>query len=95
MHTQIVGIVNTYKPNGLGDAWLELKDETGSIGGSITRKVLSNSNFSGKIGVGAVLVLGDITYFMPSRSPYLNITIPNVNLVISKEGEVLQAAPDM
>ncbi|BBH04182.1 hypothetical protein Prudu_015249, partial [Prunus dulcis] len=54
---QVVAIIKSCTPNGLGDLMLTLKDPTGTIGASIHHTVLSEGDFGKSISVGAVLVL--------------------------------------
>ncbi|XP_030937229.1 uncharacterized protein LOC115962516 [Quercus lobata] len=83
---QVVAIIKSCTPNGLGDMMVTLKDPTGSINASIHHKVLSEGEFAKDISVGAVLVLQKVALFSPSRSAhYLNITLSNLVKVISKE----------
>ncbi|XP_008240149.1 PREDICTED: uncharacterized protein LOC103338694 [Prunus mume] len=83
---QVVAIIKSCTPNGLGDLMLTLKDPTGTIGASIHHTVLSEGDFGKSISVGAVLVLQKVAVFSPSRSAcYLNITKNNMVKVISKD----------
>ncbi|XP_078441235.1 nuclear localized protein [Wolffia australiana] len=83
---QIVGIVTSCRPNGLGDAFLSLKDPTGTIGASAQRKVLTDGNFGVDLSVGCVLVLKQVAIFSPTRSTsYLNITLNNMVKVFGKD----------
>uniref|UniRef100_A0A7N2MRT3 Homologous recombination OB-fold protein OB-fold domain-containing protein n=1 Tax=Quercus lobata TaxID=97700 RepID=A0A7N2MRT3_QUELO len=76
---QVVAIIKSCTPNGLGDMMVTLKDPTGSINASIHHKVLSEGEFAKDISVGAVLVLQKVALFSPSRSAhYLNITLSNL-----------------
>ncbi|KAH7549406.1 hypothetical protein JRO89_XS13G0026500 [Xanthoceras sorbifolium] len=54
---QIVAIVKSSTPNGLGDMMVTLKDPTGTIDASIHRKVFTEGEFGKDISVGAVLIL--------------------------------------
>ncbi|KAM1129736.1 hypothetical protein ACFX13_040200 [Malus domestica] len=84
---QVVAVIKSCTPNGLGDLMLTLKDPTGTIGASIHHTVLSEGDFGKSISVGAVLVLKKVAVFSPSRSAcYLNITKNNMVQVISKDG---------
>ncbi|PQQ15483.1 uncharacterized protein Pyn_28876 [Prunus yedoensis var. nudiflora] len=83
---QVVAIIKSCTPNGLGDLMLTLKDPTGTIGASIHHTVLSEGDFGKSISVGSVLVLQKVAVFFPSRSScYLNITKNNMVKVISKD----------
>ncbi|KAF3437178.1 hypothetical protein FNV43_RR19931 [Rhamnella rubrinervis] len=84
---QVVAIIKSCTPNGLGDLMVTLKDLTGTMDASIHRKVLSDEKGFGKdVSVGAALILKKVAVFSPSRSThYLNVTLSNVVKVISKE----------
>ncbi|KAL5751225.1 hypothetical protein ACOSP7_025828 [Xanthoceras sorbifolium] len=83
---QIVAIVKSSTPNGLGDMMVTLKDPTGTIDASIHRKVFTEGEFGKDISVGAVLILQKVAVFSPSRSThYLNIILGNIVKVISKD----------
>ncbi|KAK4844205.1 hypothetical protein QYF36_017690 [Acer negundo] len=83
---QIIAIVKSSTPNGLGDMMVTLKDPTGTIDASIHRRVLTEGEFGKDVAVGAVLILQKVAVFSPSRSThYLNITLGNIVKVISKE----------
>ncbi|PIA26572.1 hypothetical protein AQUCO_09100034v1 [Aquilegia coerulea] len=83
---QVVAIVKSCSPNGLGDLIVTLKDPTGTVGANIHRKVLVKSGVGKDITVGSVLVLHKVAVFSPSPSAhYLNITLKNVVKVISKD----------
>ncbi|CAN6927394.1 unnamed protein product [Brassica oleracea] len=87
---QVVAIVKTCTPNGLGDIMVTLKDPTGTIDASVHRKVISDSEFGRDIRVGAVVILNKVAVCAPSRSSrYLNITLKNISKVITKETPVL------
>ncbi|CAH8355866.1 unnamed protein product [Eruca vesicaria subsp. sativa] len=88
---QVVAIVKTCTPNGLGDIMVTLKDPTGTIDASVHRKVISESEFGRDIRVGAVVILNKVAVCAPSRSSrYLNITLKNVSkVVITKDTPVL------
>ncbi|XP_021292315.1 uncharacterized protein LOC110422644 [Herrania umbratica] len=83
---QIVAVIKSCTPNGLGDLMVTLKDPTGTIDASIHRKVLVEGGFGKDISVGTVLILQKVSIFSPSRSAcYLNITLSNVVKAISKD----------
>ncbi|XP_038989144.1 uncharacterized protein LOC103722211 isoform X2 [Phoenix dactylifera] len=83
---QVVGIIKSCTPNGLGDLFLTLKDPTGTIGASVHRKVLTESNLGGDISVGCVLILEQVAAFCPARAMrYLNVTMNNVMKLINKD----------
>ncbi|KAJ6837410.1 uncharacterized protein M6B38_120695 [Iris pallida] len=84
--SQMVGIVKSCVPNGLGDLFITLKDPTGTIGASVNRKVLLEGNLGGDVSVGCVLILKQVSVFCPARSScYLNVTPNNVLKLISKD----------
>ncbi|KAF8022579.1 hypothetical protein BT93_F0175 [Corymbia citriodora subsp. variegata] len=84
--SQVVAIVKSCTPNGLGDMMVTLKDPTGTVGATIHRKVLREKGFTKEISVGAVLILQKVAVFSPSRCTcYLNITLNNIIKVISKD----------
>ncbi|XP_038724801.1 homologous recombination OB-fold protein isoform X2 [Tripterygium wilfordii] len=83
---QVVAIVKSCAPNGLGDMMATLKDPTGTIDASIHRQVLTEGEFRKDITIGAVLILQEVAVFSPSRSTYyLNITLANLVKVISRD----------
>ncbi|CAH2036132.1 unnamed protein product [Thlaspi arvense] len=87
---QVVAIVKTCTPNGLGDVMVTLKDPTGTIDASVHRKVISESEFGRDIRVGAVVILNKVAVCAPSRSSrYLNITLKNISKVITKDTPVV------
>ncbi|XP_031269041.1 uncharacterized protein LOC116140456 [Pistacia vera] len=87
--SQIVAIVKSSTPNGLGGMMVTLKDPTGTIDASIHHRVLTESEFSKDISVGTVLILQKVAVFSPSHSThYLNITLGNIVKVISKDCEI-------
>nr|XP_019703850.1 uncharacterized protein LOC105037910 isoform X2 [Elaeis guineensis] len=83
---QVVGIIKSCTPNGLGDLSLTLKDPTGTIGASVHRKVLTESNLGSEISVGCVLILEQVVAFCPAHAMrYLNVTMNNVVKLINKD----------
>ncbi|KAF8105877.1 hypothetical protein N665_0152s0015 [Sinapis alba] len=87
---QVVAIVKTCTPNGLGDIMVTLKDPTGTVDASVHRKVISESEFGRDIRVGAVVILEKVAVCAPSRSSrYLNITLKNISKVFTKDTPVL------
>ncbi|GKV23699.1 hypothetical protein SLEP1_g33401 [Rubroshorea leprosula] len=83
---QVVAIVKSCTPNGLGDLMVTLKDPTDTIDASIHRKVLVEGDYGKEISVGTVLILQKVAVFSPSPSVhYLNITVGNVVKVFSKD----------
>ncbi|EOA40467.1 hypothetical protein CARUB_v10009192mg [Capsella rubella] len=92
---QVVAIVKTRTPNGLGDVMVTLKDPTGTIDASVHRKVISEGEFGRDIRVGAVMILKQVAVCAPSRSStYLNITLKNIYKVITKDTPVLPKQND-
>ncbi|KAG8488112.1 hypothetical protein CXB51_018180 [Gossypium anomalum] len=76
---QVVAIIKSCTPNGLGDLMVTLKDPTGTIDASIHGKVLIEGCFAKDITVGTVLILQKVSVFSPMCSArYLNITLNNV-----------------
>ncbi|KAH0461053.1 hypothetical protein IEQ34_008628 [Dendrobium chrysotoxum] len=59
---QVVGIVKSCTPNGLGDFFITLKDPTGTIGAAIHRKVLSEGSICREVSVGCVFILKQVTW---------------------------------
>ncbi|KAK1361222.1 hypothetical protein POM88_045696 [Heracleum sosnowskyi] len=87
---QVVAIINSCTPNGLGDMTVTLKDRTGIRDGTIHRKVLTDSEFAKDISVKAAIVLKKVSIFAPaSKTVYLNITRSNVLKVFRKDIEPL------
>ncbi|XP_043700401.1 uncharacterized protein LOC122651143 [Telopea speciosissima] len=83
---QVVAVIKSCVPNGLGDLIVSLKYPTGTVSASIHRKVLTESEFGRDISVGAVMILKEVVVFSPSWSAcYLNITLHNVVKVFGKE----------
>ncbi|XP_068643651.1 uncharacterized protein [Aristolochia californica] len=83
---KLVAIIKSCKPNGLGDLFVTLKDPSATVGATIHRKVVSESNFSKDITVGSVIVLEQVVVFCTFGSAkYLNITIENVVQVFNIE----------
>ncbi|KAH6825784.1 nuclear localized protein [Perilla frutescens var. hirtella] len=76
---QVVAVVKSCTPNGLGGLSVSLKDPTGTIGATIHHKVLSQSEFGKELTIGAVLILQEVAIFAPVKSAhYLNVTLRNV-----------------
>ncbi|CAM6111482.1 unnamed protein product [Calypogeia fissa] len=83
---QLAGIINTAVPNGFGDLTVTLKDPTGTIGGTIHRKVLTKLEDGPLITPGAVIILRKVAVFSPTPfKHYLNITINNVDKIFGKD----------
>ncbi|XP_011039133.1 PREDICTED: uncharacterized protein C17orf53 [Populus euphratica] len=89
---QVVAIVKSCRPNGLGDLMVTLKDPTGTIDASIHHKVLAEGDFGKDISIGAVMIVQKVAVFCPTRlARYLNITLSNMVKVITKDG---RASPE-
>ncbi|KAL0397289.1 UNVERIFIED_CONTAM: hypothetical protein Scaly_0177300 [Sesamum calycinum] len=83
---EVVAVVKSCTPNGLGGLMVLLKDPTGTVGASIHHKVLSESEFGKNISIGSVLILQKVAVFAPVRSAhYLNITLKNMVKVFSQD----------
>ncbi|KAL3639435.1 hypothetical protein CASFOL_017342 [Castilleja foliolosa] len=54
---QVVAVIKSCTPNGLGGLIVSLKDPTGTVGGSIHHKVLSESECGKNLTVGSVVIL--------------------------------------
>lgn len=82
---QVVGIIKSCTPNGLGDLIVTLKDPTGTIGASIHHNVLAENMAGRDISVGSVVILQQVVAFdLTPLSCYLNITPKNVVKIFSK-----------
>ncbi|KAM0037555.1 putative recombination protein [Helianthus debilis subsp. tardiflorus] len=76
---QVVAVIKSCTPNGLGDMTVTLKDPTGTVSGTIHHKVLTEGDFRKGTCVGSVLILHKVSVFSPSRSTYyINITKRNL-----------------
>ncbi|XP_065851277.1 uncharacterized protein [Euphorbia lathyris] len=83
---QVVAVVKSCTPNGLGGLMVTLKDPTGTIDATIHGRVLAEEEFGKNISIGAVIILKKVSIFSPSRSAhYLNITPNNMVKVFSKD----------
>ncbi|MBA0790178.1 hypothetical protein Gohar_014843 [Gossypium harknessii] len=90
---QVVAIIKSCTPNGLGDLMVTLKDPTGTIDASIHGKVLVDGRFAKDITVGTVLILQKVSVFSPMCSArYLNITLNNVVKSLSRSQVILWLA---
>ncbi|KAJ0463018.1 putative recombination protein [Helianthus annuus] len=84
---QVVAVIKSCTPNGLGDMTVTLKDPTGTVSGTIHHKVLTEGDLRKGTCVGSVLILHKVSVFSPSRSTYyLNITKRNLVKVFYKDG---------
>ncbi|KAE8710692.1 putative Cysteine-rich RLK (RECEPTOR-like protein kinase) 8 [Hibiscus syriacus] len=87
---QVVAIIKSCTPNGLGDLMVTLKDPTGTIDASMHRKVLIEGGFANNITVGTVLILQKVSVFSsPLSVRYLNITLNNIVKAIPKDTKSL------
>ncbi|GMI76568.1 hypothetical protein like AT1G48580 [Hibiscus trionum] len=87
---QVVAIIKSCTPNGLGDLMVTLKDPTGTIDASLHGKVLVDGGFANNITVGTVLILRKVSVFSsPLSARYLNITLNNIVKAIPKDTESL------
>ncbi|XP_054822054.1 uncharacterized protein LOC129320564 isoform X2 [Prosopis cineraria] len=85
---QVIAVIKSCAPNGLGDLVVTLKDPSGTIGASVHRKVFTEGELGNDIKVGSVLVLQKVAVFSPTRSVcYLNITLCNVVKIFSEDSE--------
>ncbi|GJQ97518.1 hypothetical protein Tco_0008657 [Tanacetum coccineum] len=83
---QVVAIVKSCSPNMLGDLNVTLKDLSGTIPGTIHRKVIVEGGYKKDITVGAAMILTNVSVFTPKPSHhYLNITMRNVVEVFHKD----------
>ncbi|XP_073128320.1 uncharacterized protein [Henckelia pumila] len=83
---QIVAVIKSCSPSGLGGLKVMLKDPSGSVGATVHPKVLCESEFGKKFSVGAVLILQKVAIFSPARTAlYLNITLRNVVKVFCQD----------
>lgn len=83
---KIVAVIKTCTPNALGDLTVTLKDPTGTINGTIHHKVVAHKIYDQLFKVGAVLILQNVSVFIPKPSIYyLNITLKNVVKVFPKD----------
>ncbi|KAL1563608.1 homologous recombination OB-fold protein [Salvia divinorum] len=89
---QVVAIVKSCTPSGLGGLLVSLKDPTGTVDATIHHKVLSQSEFGKELTTGAVLILQKKLYqvaiFAPVRTArYLNVTMRNLVKVFCQNKE--------
>ncbi|GJZ55114.1 copia protein [Tanacetum coccineum] len=84
---KVVAIINTYKPNVLGDMNVTLKDPSGTMSGIIHYKVLSSEDgYIKDIKVGSSLILRNVSVFCPKSSNCaLNITLKNLVKIFKKD----------
>ncbi|KAH7857770.1 hypothetical protein Vadar_016317 [Vaccinium darrowii] len=80
----VVALVKSCVFNELREPMLELKDLTGSVRAMVHHKCHEEGVFPGILNTGSCLVLKQIVIWKPERTPYLNITLPNVERVIEK-----------
>ncbi|GKD68761.1 hypothetical protein Tco_1322851, partial [Tanacetum coccineum] len=83
---QVVAIVKSCSPNMFGDLNVTLKDLSGTIPGTIHRKVIGEGGYKKDIIVGAAMILANVSVFTPKPSQhYLDITMRNVVEVFRKD----------
>ncbi|KAJ4848376.1 hypothetical protein Tsubulata_020443 [Turnera subulata] len=81
---QVVAIVKSCTPNGLGDMMVTLKDPTGSIDASIHRRVLTEMDCGKDISVGAAIIVQKVCILV--RRSDLSIATC-LFMVISQDGK--------
>lgn len=65
---------------------MTLKDPTGTIGGIMNKKVLTEAEDGHLIAPGAVMIIRKVAVFSPNSSAhYLNITMKNVEKIFGKD----------
>ncbi|GJV19688.1 hypothetical protein Tco_1368708 [Tanacetum coccineum] len=75
----LFGIVKSCSPNMIGDLNVTLKDLSGTLPGTIHRKVIGGGGYKKDITVGAAIILNNVSVFTPKPSKhYLNITMRNI-----------------
>ncbi|KAI9114001.1 hypothetical protein K1719_015252 [Acacia pycnantha] len=85
---QVMAVIKSCTPNGLGDLMLTLQDPSGTIGASVHRKVFTEGELGNDLKTGSVLVLQKVAVFSPTRSIcYLNITLRNIVKIFSEGSE--------
>ncbi|GJZ63021.1 EEIG1/EHBP1 N-terminal domain-containing protein [Tanacetum coccineum] len=83
---QVVAMVKSCSHNMLDDLNVTLKDLSGTIPGTIHRKVIGEGGYKNDITVGAAMILANVSVFTPKPSQhYLNITMRNVVEVFRKD----------
>ncbi|GJT66456.1 RNA-directed DNA polymerase, eukaryota [Tanacetum coccineum] len=83
---QVVAIVKSCFPNMLGGLNVTMKNLSGTIPGTIHRKVIGEGGYKKDITVGAAMILANVSVFTPKPSQhYLNITMRNVVEVFRKD----------
>ena len=80
-----VGLVREMEVGGDGNAYVVLKDPSGSVGATVDSQVLgSRTSEKAKIAVGSVLILEKVSVFSPDdRVQFLCITHDNITQVFS------------
>nr|GEZ29139.1 hypothetical protein [Tanacetum cinerariifolium] len=82
----VVAVIKSCTSNILGDLTVTLKDLSGMISSTIHYKVLKDEVYGMAIGVGAVLILRNVSVFSSKSSGhYLNITLKNMVKVFHKD----------
>ncbi|XP_061956726.1 uncharacterized protein LOC133678448 isoform X2 [Populus nigra] len=99
---QVVAIVKSCRPNGLGDLMVTLKDPTGTIDASIHHKVLAEGDFGKDISIGAVMIVQKVITKDGRASPEQNcsardLTVKNAAVVsdITGQGERSQMTQNL
>nr|GEZ43973.1 hypothetical protein [Tanacetum cinerariifolium] len=83
---KVVAVIKSCTPNMLGDLIVTLKDLSSMISSTIHYKVLKDEVYGTTIGVGAVLILHNVSVFSSKSSGhYLNITLKNMVKVFHKD----------
>ncbi|GJX29263.1 transposase, MuDR, MULE transposase domain protein [Tanacetum coccineum] len=83
---KVLAVIKSCMPNMLGDLTVTLKDLSGMISRTIHHKVLKEEVYGTTFGVGAVLILRNVSVFSPKSSGhYLNITLKNMVKVFHKD----------
>ena len=77
---RLVGLVKHVEAGGDGNAFVSLKDPSGSIGATVQSEVVENPTVRrGEISPGAVLVLEKVSLFSPDdKNQCLCITLSNI-----------------
>ncbi|KAH7838494.1 hypothetical protein Vadar_027231 [Vaccinium darrowii] len=81
---RVVALVKSCVFNELREPMLELKDPTGPVQAMVHHKCHEEGVFPGILNTGSCLVLKQIVIWKAEQTPYLNITLPNVEHVIEK-----------
>lgn len=91
---RVVGFVSSFELNGLGGAYITLKDPSGSITATIPMSVLGNEALSRDLSCGAVIILKAAIVFSPLKGiQNLNITKENVVQVFGADTPLPPSPP--